>query len=397
MKKAPWTTIKLEEVSGDVGIFVDGDWVESKDQDPKGNTRLTQLADIGVGEFLDRSSRFLTSEKAKELKCTFLKEGDILVARMPDPIGRACIFPGDKHPCVTVVDVCIIRPNPREICNRWLMWMINSPQFKRQLDQYISGTTRQRISRKNLQKLKIPLPPLEEQRRIAAILDKADGVRRKRKEAIRLTEELLKSTFLEMFGDPVTNPKGWEKIKLGNLCTIVRGGSPRPINDYLGGSIPWIKIGDATEGDDIYIHKTAEAIKPDGVKKSRYLEPGSLIFANCGVSLGFARILKIAGCIHDGWLAFSDLDKSINQIFLLKLLNSITEHFRAIAPAGTQPNLNTTIMKNFEIPVPPIDLQEKFAVVSHYLTDSIQKNSEMFKESENLFNSLLQRAFRGEL
>ena len=242
-----------------------------------------------------------------------------------------------------------------------------------------------------------PLPPLEEQRRIAAILDKADGVRRKRKEAIRLTEELLKSTFLEMFGDPVTNPKGWEKIKLGNLCTIVRGGSPRPINDYLGGSIPWIKIGDATEGDDIYIYKTAEAIKPDGVKKSRYLEPGSLIFANCGVSLGFARILKIAGCIHDGWLAFSDLDKSINQIFLLKLLNSITEHFRAIAPDGTQPNLNTTIMKNFEIPVPPIDLQEKFAVVSHYLTDSIKKNSEMFEQSENLFNSLLQRAFRGEL
>ena len=262
---------------------------------------------------------------------------------------------------------------------------------------FITGSTRGKLTKTAANNIPIALPPLEEQRRIAAILDKADGVRRKRQEAIRLTEELLRSTFLEMFGDPVTNPKGWEKIKLGNLCTIVRGGSPRPINDYLGGSIPWIKIGDATEGDDIYIHKTAEAIKPDGVKKSRYLEPGSLIFANCGVSLGFARILKIAGCIHDGWLAFSDLDKSINQIFLLKLLNSITEHFRAIAPAGTQPNLNTTIMKNFEIPVPPIDLQEKFAVVSHYLTDSIQKNSEMFKESENLFNSLLQRAFRGEL
>jgi type I restriction enzyme S subunit len=262
---------------------------------------------------------------------------------------------------------------------------------------FITGSTRGKLTKTAANNIPIALPPLEEQRRIAAILDKADGVRRKRKEAIRLTEELLKSTFLEMFGDPVTNPKGWEKIKLGNLCTIVRGGSPRPINDYLGGSIPWIKIGDATEGDDIYIYKTAEAIKPDGVKKSRYLEPGSLIFANCGVSLGFARILKIAGCIHDGWLAFSDLDKSINQIFLLKLLNSITEHFRAIAPDGTQPNLNTTIMKNFEIPVPPIDLQEKFAVVSHYLTDSIKKNSEMFEQSENLFNSLLQRACRGEL
>jgi type I restriction enzyme S subunit len=118
---------------------------------------------------------------------------------------------------------------------------------------FITGSTRGKLTKTAANNIPIALPPLEEQRRIAAILDKADGVRRKRKEAIRLTEELLKSTFLEMFGDPVTNPKGWEKIKLGNLCTIVRGGSPRPINDYLGGSIPWIKIGDATEGDDIAI------------------------------------------------------------------------------------------------------------------------------------------------
>jgi type I restriction enzyme S subunit len=320
-----------------------------------------------------------------------LEDGDLLIGM--DGEFNCARWKGGK--ALLNQRVCRVIASSKNLDDQYLFYFL--PRPLKQIEAKSNFVTVKHLSVKQIQAIKIPLPPLEEQRRIAAILDKADGVRRKRKEAIRLTEELLKSTFLEMFGDPVTNPKGWEKIKLGNLCTIVRGGSPRPINDYLGGSIPWIKIGDATEGDDIYIHKTAEAIKPDGVKKSRYLEPGSLIFANCGVSLGFARILKIAGCIHDGWLAFSDLDKSINQIFLLKLLNSITEHFRAIAPAGTQPNLNTTIMKNFEIPVPPIDLQEKFAVVSHYLTDSIQKNSEMFKESENLFNSLLQRAFRGEL
>jgi type I restriction enzyme S subunit len=320
-----------------------------------------------------------------------LEDGDLLIGM--DGEFNCARWKGGK--ALLNQRVCRVIASSKNLDDQYLFYFL--PRPLKQIEAKSNFVTVKHLSVKQIQAIKIPLPPLEEQRRIAAILDKADGVRRKRKEAIRLTEELLRSTFLEMFGDPVTNPKGWEKIKLGNLCTIVRGGSPRPINDYLGGSIPWIKIGDATEGDDIYIHKTAEAIKPDGVKKSRYLEPGSLIFANCGVSLGFARILKIAGCIHDGWLAFSDLDKSINQIFLLKLLNSITEHFRAIAPAGTQPNLNTTIMKNFEIPVPPIDLQEKFAVVSHYLTDSIQKNSEMFKESENLFNSLLQRAFRGEL
>src|SRR2546421_9201051 len=100
----------LAELLSD-GLFIDGDWVESKDQDPDGEVRLIQLADIGDGVFRDRSSRFLTRDKAKELGCTFLKPGDILVARMPDPLGRACIFPGVAQPAVTAVDICILRPN----------------------------------------------------------------------------------------------------------------------------------------------------------------------------------------------------------------------------------------------------------------------------------------------
>src|SRR5258706_213073 len=93
------------------GLFIDGDWVESKDQDPNGEVRLIQLADVGDGVFRTRSARFLTMEKARELRCTFLEPGDILVARMPEPLGRACIFPGIGRPAVTVVDVCIVRPN----------------------------------------------------------------------------------------------------------------------------------------------------------------------------------------------------------------------------------------------------------------------------------------------
>src|SRR5207237_2928811 len=91
------------------GIFIDGDWIESKDQDPSGEVRLIQLADVGDGVFRNRSSRVLTMEKAKELRCTFLQPGDVLVARMPDPLGRACIFPGVGRPAVTAVDVCILR------------------------------------------------------------------------------------------------------------------------------------------------------------------------------------------------------------------------------------------------------------------------------------------------
>ena len=338
---------------------------------------------------------FIDEQTDKALARSRIKPHDVLIS-IAGTIGRTAVVPGNVSTMNCNQAVAIIRLRKKAFPN-YLSYWLNSNDALKQISGSKVTATISNLSLGCIKNLQIPLPPLEEQRRIAAILDKADAIRRKRKQAIQYTEELLRSAFLEMFGDPVTNPKGWEEKTLGSLCTIVRGGSPRPINDYLGGTIPWIKIGDATEGDEIYIHKTAEAIKPEGVKKSRYLEPGSLIFANCGVSLGFARILKIGGCIHDGWLAFSDLDKSLDQIFLLKLLNSITEHFRAIAPDGTQPNLNTTIMKNFSVPVPPLKLQEKFAAVSHHLTDSIQKNSEIFSESENLFNSLLQHAFKGEL
>jgi type I restriction enzyme S subunit len=153
-----WRAATLENILGSNGIFVDGDWVESKDQDPEGDVRLIQLADVGDCEYRDRSERFLTSQKAQELSCTFLEPGDLLVARMPDPLGRACIFPGDKRRAVTVVDVAVVRPSNPDVNTRWLMYCVNAPQFRRVVASLQSGSTRQRISRKNLAKICFPLP-----------------------------------------------------------------------------------------------------------------------------------------------------------------------------------------------------------------------------------------------
>ena len=162
-----WTKSAIEELIGHDGIFCDGDWVESKDQDPNGEVRLIQLADIGDGFFKDQSDRFLTFKKSIELNCTYLQKGDILVARLPDPLGRACIFPlsGIKK-FVTVVDVCIIRNNSNLINSQYLLYLINSPQTRLEVDKYKSGSTRKRISRKNFAKIQFPIAPLPEQHRI---------------------------------------------------------------------------------------------------------------------------------------------------------------------------------------------------------------------------------------
>jgi type I restriction enzyme S subunit len=158
-----WRMTTLEDLIAQEGWFCDGDWVESKDQDPNGDVRLIQLADIGIGSYRDRSDRYLTSERASALSCSFLKRGDILIARMPDPLGRACIFPGDKRRAVTVVDVAIVRPNNPEVSNRWLMHRINSLAFRNAVASLQSGSTRLRISRKNLARIAFLLPPLIQQ------------------------------------------------------------------------------------------------------------------------------------------------------------------------------------------------------------------------------------------
>jgi type I restriction enzyme S subunit len=167
-----WKVATLEGLISDSGLFCDGDWVESKDQDPNGDVRLIQLADIGVAAYRDRSDRYLTSERAAALSCTFLQRGDILVARMPDPLGRACLFPGDKKRAVTVVDVAVIRPNNPEVDCKWLMHRINSMAFRNAVASLQSGSTRLRISRRNLSRIAFPLPPLAVQLTVVDELEK---------------------------------------------------------------------------------------------------------------------------------------------------------------------------------------------------------------------------------
>jgi type I restriction enzyme S subunit len=168
-----WPMKPLGDLLSDAEIFVDGDWVESKDQDPDGEVRLIQLADIGDGFYIDKSSRFLTKETALRLRCTFLIPGDVLVARMPDPLGRACIFPGDEKEAVTVVDVCVIRPGVDGPDPYWLMHCINSAGFRALIAQQQTGTTRARISRGNLSRLPIICPPPPLQRKFSVLSKQA--------------------------------------------------------------------------------------------------------------------------------------------------------------------------------------------------------------------------------
>ena len=233
MKALPisWTKAKINDLISNNGVFVDGDWVESKDQDPKGEVRLIQLADIGDGIFKDKSNRFLALKKSIELGCTYLEQNDILIARLPEPLGRACFFPlNGKRKYITAVDICILRPMQKYINTKYLLYLINSPFIRATIDKYKSGTTRKRISRKNLAKISLPIAPLNEQNRIVekieelfSKLDKANEELQKVREQLKIyRQSVLKSAFEGKltvdWKDKKKNNDRERYANLGSLC-----------------------------------------------------------------------------------------------------------------------------------------------------------------------------------
>ena len=193
------TQTTLGEI-GIAGMFTDGDWVESKDQDPLGEFRLLQLADIGDGVFLDKSNRWMNMEQFNRLRCTSLKAQDILIARMPDPIARACILPSGLPTCATVVDVAILRCSEGYV-PEFVLLVINDSTFRAEAESLLAGTTRQRISRSNLAKIDFSVPSLAEQKRVVEIVSSVDAVVQSTEQAIADAKALRRSILGEVFKD----------------------------------------------------------------------------------------------------------------------------------------------------------------------------------------------------
>ncbi len=164
----------VEKSLGDVcEVFADGDWVESKDQSSEG-IRLIQTGNVGEGLFKDRAekARYISEATFKRLRCTEIFEGDCLVSRLPDPVGRSCILPDTGERMITAVDCTILRFNPKQLLPTFFNHYSQSDDYLTTVANECTGTTRNRISRSNLGLTPIPVPPLAEQQRIVAKLDR---------------------------------------------------------------------------------------------------------------------------------------------------------------------------------------------------------------------------------
>ncbi|WP_129801322.1 restriction endonuclease subunit S [Streptomyces sp. F001] len=405
---AGWTWAALADLVASDGVFADGDWVESKDQDPDGDVRLIQLADVGEGSFRDRSNRFLTSATADRLRCTYLESGDLLIARMPEPLGRACLFPGSDGPAVTVVDVRILRPGKSGVSNRWLMWAINSPQVRQQIREYQTGTTRKRISGKNLAKVRVAVPPLAEQHRIVEALEEQlsrldSGIGTLRL-ALKRLDGLRKRILVSSVPDEL--PESWQMATVEQAGTLELGRARHPDWHHGPEMRPYLRVANVFE-DRI---DTADVMEMDfsGVWDKYRLEPGDVLL-NEGQSphlvgrpalyRGFPRDVAFTNSL----LRFKASQRVLPQWALLVFRRHLhaKRFMREVRITTNIAHLSAKRLKAVEFPIPPLDVQEKLVQRCDELLSGVaamdQEVQNGLRRANGLRAALLERAFSGNL
>jgi len=339
-------------------------------------------------------------EVGSSKKC--VEDGDLLLSRIVPHIRRAWVVSRtSKNRMIASSEWLIFRRDDIEA--NFLRHLLISDHFHQQFMATVSGVGGSLLRARPAQvfEIQIPIPfkngkpDLAEQKRIAAILDKADGIRRKRREALQLADDFLRSCFLDMFGDPVTNPKGWDRKALGELGTLERGASKhRPRNEpsLLGGDYPLIQTGDVANSEG-YIRTYKSTYSEKGLKQSKMWPKGTLCIT-IAANIGSTGILTFDSCFPDSVVGFcSDQEGRSEYVqglfwFLKKILDEQ-------APQVAQKNINLKILRELQVPSPPNDLQMKFANAVRS-TEALRQRMKS-EEDTNLFSSLQQSAFKGEL
>jgi len=345
----------------------------------------------------------------KEALKYVLKKGDIIVTKSSGSshlIGKCCIFePPDDRKYLFSNFTQRLRVNKTLMDSYFLNYYLNSPLGKAVLERMNNTTSGLRnLNMKDYSHQLIPVPPLNTQQKIASILEKAGSAGEKSREANRLTDEFLKSAFLEMFGDPALNTKKIPLVKCGDISSHVSSGSTP-----LGGQKTYFKSGILfIRSQNVHMNKLdlsdvayiSEAVH--NKMKRTWVKNGDVLLNITGASIG--RVAYFIG---------KDNSANVNQhvciirpkkekivpeylSFLISMPNYQKKIF-ALNAGATRQAFNFEQIKKFEIPIAPMEHQQKFAALVQKVEKLKEKQRESEKELNNLFNSLMQRAFRGEI
>ena len=400
--KEGWEYKTLVEISR---FISDGDWIEKKDQSLSG-IRLVQTGNIGIGEYKDKpnNAHFISEDTFKRLKCTEIFENDILISRLPEPIGRTCIIPKLKTMMITAVDCSIVRLKEDIILSEWFKYYTMSDKYFRQIKEESSGTTRQRITRKKLEKFNIPITTLDEQRRIVSYLDSSfkliDEI--KNKALISLTE--AKALFQSALAEAMEPKEGWEEKTLGEICSkIGSGATPK------GGKKIYIKNGvsiirSLNVHRNFFKYEDLAYIDNNSAKKldNVIVKNNDVLFNITGASIARCCVVPkdVLPARVNQHVSIIRIKEGIIPHFLCYLLNSKNYQLilLGIGESGsTRQAITKSDLEHFVIAYPPLSTQKR--IVSHLdkLSSKVraieEKYQKMVEECDALKQAMLRDVF----
>lgn len=326
------------------------------------------------------------------LKNSNLFGGELILSNIGS-IGKVFKVPYLDRPMTLASNTVMIKTATPELTD-YLYYYFLSPAGYKSLLSISSGTSMLKFNKTELKKLEIPIPDIDKQRRIIAVMDKVSNLISLRKQQLAKLDELVKARFVEMFGG-IHNSNKYPYKPIKELTDVISGGTPnRDVNEYWEcGTIPWVKT---TELQNNLIKKVDEYITEKGLNSSsaKLVPPGTVLIAmyGQGKTRGMTAYLNIEACTNQACACILPSDQ-INQTFLWKFLILSYDDLRGMAKGGNQPNLNGTIIKNYPILYPPRELQEQFAAFVAQTDKSKAVIQKALDEAQLLFDSLMQKYF----
>ena len=382
-----WKSSKLSEVA----LIIMGQSPPSNSYNNNGQGLPLFQGKAEFGYIHPKPSRWCTEP-------TRVAEANDILMSVRAPVGPTNIA---DITCCIGRGLAAIRCKQKNALYKYVYWYLKS--IENSISGLGQGSTFKAINRATIESISIPLPPIEEQRRIAAILDKADEIRRKRQEAIALTDELLRSTFLEMFGDPVTNPMEWEVEALSRVLKVLHRYPTFYGCDYIQDGIPVIKIGSVDENGIVDTNLSHyDKVTTDFSNKfpKTIVKANDLVMAVRGDTTGKIGIipLELAGAnISPNLIRLSPDTKKCQSKYLFWVLHYGRALIENRINDTAKKSLTATTLKEVPIPVPPVSKQNEFKRFCEKADLMGDNQAYSRTTSNNLFNSLLQKAFKGEL
>lgn len=333
-----------------------------------------------------------------------LQKGDILISHINSPkhLGKSALYQGYPEKIIHGMNLLSMRVNKKLCFPKYLFYFLQTKDYKEQINKVSNQSVNQAsFSTTSLKLLQIPLKDLPTQQKIAALLDKADELRQYNKQLIQKYDALTQSLFLDMFGDPVSNPKAMNVVKLKDVTSkITDGVHAKP--EYTESGIPFISVKDITTGTLLF--EKCKFISLEAHKKyfkrcnPEYLD---ILYTKVGATYGRPAIVNSHKefSLYVSVALIKPLREIINPKYLREALGNVAvkrQADKAIKGIGV-PDLHLNMIKEFLLPLPAMELQNQFAERVQLIEQQKEQAQQALQKSEDLFTSLLQKAFRGEL